>query len=80
MAVLRENVSDRNRNQSVGLVIDGHGFALGTELRALLFPGDVAAALRPIGAVCFGLVCGLLTAAVGAARSGDPSFRIGPPD
>jgi PAT family beta-lactamase induction signal transducer AmpG len=46
------------------------GFEFGKALTALLSPGGVAGWLQLVGLVAFGLVCGLLTAAVIAARRG----------
>jgi PAT family beta-lactamase induction signal transducer AmpG len=59
---------------SLQAVSDGTGFQITAELRAILVPADVRDVLRLVGAGVFGLVCGLLTAAVGAARTVESSL------
>jgi PAT family beta-lactamase induction signal transducer AmpG len=48
----------------------GGGFDLVTPLADLLRPGELKDGLQLLGATVFGIVCGLLTSAVAAARHG----------
>ncbi|HVS13551.1 MAG TPA: MFS transporter [Thermoanaerobaculia bacterium] len=48
----------------------GGGFPFGASLAALLQPGDLGGWLQLVGLIAFGATCGLLAAAVAAARRG----------
>ena len=56
--------------EALGALKEGRGFDLGQPLAALLRPEDAAGWVSVVGLVAFGLVSGLFTAAVAAARHG----------